>query len=315
MKNGPSGIHPDLQAIVKRTPPLKFNKTTIRIINTVMSFMPAPKTPRSMNVKNIFIPRQEDPTRIRLRVYQPISSPAPTPVLVWFHGGGYLIGNPEMDDSQCAQFVQELGISIVSVDYRLAPKHPFPAALEDGYAAMHWVLSNARELGVDGNLLAIGGASAGGGLAAALAQLAHDRQEIQPVFQLLVYPMLDDRTALRADIDDRENVTWSQASNRFGWESYLGRECGAPEVPVHAVPSRREDLSGLPSAWIGVGSLDIFHDEDLAYAQKLKDCGVACETVVVPGAFHGFDRFSSKLSIVRDFQASQMAALKKFLWM
>lgn len=172
------------------------------------------------------------------------------------------------------------------------------------------MLSN---LGVDAKRIAIGGASAGGGLAAALVQLAHDRQEIKPVFQLLVYPMLDDRTVLRTDIDDGNNITWSQKSNQFGWESYLGMECGAEDVPAYSVPARREDLSGLPPAWIGVGALDVFHDEDVSYAQRLKACGVECETDVIPGAFHGFDVFDSQIPIVRDFRKSQIAALKKYL--
>jgi acetyl esterase/lipase len=175
------------------------------------------------------------------------------------------------------------------------------------------VESHSRELGTDANRIAIGGNSAGGGLAAALVQLVHDRKEIKPVFQLLVYPMLDDRTVLRTDIDDSSNITWSQKNNRFGWESYLRQECGADDVPVYSVPARREDLSGLPPAWVGVGSLDIFHDEDAAYAQRLKECGVACEFDVIPGAFHGFDVFDPQVPIVQDFRKSQMAALKKYL--
>jgi acetyl esterase/lipase len=148
-------------------------------------------------------------------------------------------------------------------------------------------------------------------LAAALAQRAHDQLEIKPIFQLLVYPMLDDRTVLRAELDDSLNVTWDQRSNRFGWESYLGGQAGAQHAPAYAVPARRADISGLPPAWIGVGSLDIFHDEDVAYAQRLNACGVACELMVVPGAFHGFDVFNPKLPVVRDFRNSQIAALKK----
>ncbi len=121
----------------------------------------------------------------------------PAPALIWLHGGGYVLGNPEQDEACCAQYGRELGITMVSVDYRCAPKYPFPIGLEDGYAALTWAAAQAQFLGVDAQRIAVGGASAGGGLAAALAQLAHDRQDIQPVFQLLVYPMLDDRTVLR----------------------------------------------------------------------------------------------------------------------
>jgi acetyl esterase/lipase len=152
-------------------------------------------------------------------------------------------------------------------------------------------------------------------LAAALAQIAHDRQEIKPIFQLLVYPMLDDRTVLRVDIDDSNNITWNQKSNRFGWESYLGKKCGAEDVPDYAVPARRADLSGLPRAWIGVGTVDIFHAEDAAYAQRLNECGVKCELHTVPGAFHGFDVFDPQVPIVRDFRKAQILALKECLYL
>ena len=121
----------------------------------------------------------------------------------------------------------------------------------------------------DTKRIVIGGASAGGGLAAALVQIAYDRQEIKPVFQLLVYPMLDDRTVIRADIDDSNNITWNQRSNRFGWEAYLGKKCGEEHAPVYSVPARRKDLTGLPPAWIGVGTLDIFHDEDVGIRKRL----------------------------------------------
>jgi acetyl esterase/lipase len=150
-------------------------------------------------------------------------------------------------------------------------------------------------------------------LAAALAQVARDRHEITPAFQLLVYPMLDDRTSLRTDLITQGHYIWNQASNRFGWESYLGKPCGSAEVPRYAVPARREDLAGLPPAWIGVGTLDLFHDEDVAYARRLQDCGVVCELVVVPGAFHGFDMGPTKLQVVQDFRNSQVAALKRYL--
>lgn len=313
MSNAYSKIHPELQQIASKSPKITFNKTNAWLINLLMSLIPAPKTPEDILIENVHIHGQDGRAKIHLRIYKPKSMAAPTPVLIWLHGGGYVIGNPEMDDRGCAEYVRELGISVVSVGYRRAPKYPFPAGLEDSYSALKWVTSHAQQLGIDKNRIAIGGESAGGGLAAALAQLAHDRQEIKPVFQLLVYPMLDDRTVLRTDIDDSNNVTWTQKSNRFGWESYLGRECGAEDVPDYSVPARRKDLSGLPPAWVGVGSLDIFHDEDTAYAQRLKESGIECEMIIVPGAFHGFERFAPQLPIVQDFRNSQKSALKKYL--
>jgi acetyl esterase/lipase len=314
MNNKFSKIHPELQKVAKKSPSITFSNMNIWFFRLALSLMPAPKIPEDIFIENIFITGQDDRTKIRLRIYKQKSIAVPSPVLLWLHGGGYVMGQPEMDDFSCAQFVHDLGITIVSVDYRYAPKHPFPAGLEDSYTALKWVGSHSQQLGIDAKRIAIGGASAGGGLAAALVQLAHDRQEIKPVFQLLVYPMLDDRTVLRTDIDDSNSPTWSQKSNRFGWESYLGKKCGDEEVPAYSVPARREDLSGLPEAWIGVGTEDVFHDEDVAYAQRLSEHGIECELYIVPGAFHGFDVFDPQIPIVQDFRKSQIAALKKYLF-
>jgi len=314
VKNEFSKVHPDLQQIADKSPKFLFSHKNLWLMKWVVKLTPAPKTPEDILVENIFVTGRDNRTKIRLRIYKPKSITTPTPVLIWLHGGGYVMGKPEMDDFSCAQYVRELGIPIVSVDYRYAPKHPFPAGLEDSYSALKWVESHSQQLGLDAKRIAIGGASAGGGLAAALVQLAHDRQEIKPVFQLLVYPMLDDRTVLRADIDDSNNFTWTQESNRFGWESYLGKKCGTEDVPAYSVPARRKDLSGLPPAWIGVGTLDVFHDEDVAYAQRLKECDVECEIYIAPDAFHGFDVFDPQLSIVQEFRKSQVAALKEYLF-
>jgi len=314
MNNKFSKIHPELQQVAKKSPGFSFNRKNLWFINLLMQLMPSPKTLDGILVENVFIPSQGVQTKIRLRIYKPKSIAKPTPVLIWLHGGGYVMGKPEQDDNSCSQYVRELGITVVSVDYRCAPKNPFPAGLDDCYDTLKWVASHSQELSVDPNRIAIGGNSAGSGLAAALAQLAHDRQEIKLVFQLLIYPMLDDRTVLRTEIDDSNNVTWTHKSNRFGWESYLGKEYGAKEVPAYSVPARRADLSGLPPVWIGVGTLDIFHDETVAYAQRLKECGIECEINVVQGAFHGFDVFDPQLPIVQDFRKSQIAAMKKFLF-
>jgi acetyl esterase/lipase len=202
---------------------------------------------------------------------------------------------------------------IVSVNYRLAPQHPFPTPLIDCYTALKWLHTHRDDLGIDPNRIAIGGESAGGGLAASLAQLAHDRGEICPVFQLLIYPMLDDRSAFITDVPHCELLTWTQQNNRFGWESYLGRACGSDKLPSYAVPARRMNLTGLPPAWIGVGTLDLFHDEDVAYARRLLSDGVDCELVIVTGAFHGFDQFDHDLPVVQAFRQSQIRALRKHL--
>jgi acetyl esterase/lipase len=306
-------VDPELRRFAGRMPPLVFNAGNLRFWRLLGQFQALRKAPRGVSVENIAIPREGGGSSLRLRLYRFPAAVQSGAALLWMHGGGYIIGKPEQDDAVCAQYAAETGMLVVSVDYRLAPEHPFPCALEDIARAWAWLGARAEELGVDVSRIALGGASAGGGLAAAFAQLARDGDALQPAFQLLVYPMLDDRTCARLDLEALPPLAWSQESNRFAWKSYLGAAFGAPGVPNYAAPSRREDLTGLPPAWIGVGTLDLFHDECVAYAQRLTAAGVPCQMDVVPGAFHGFDLAGRKLRIVDEFRRSQVAALKKYL--
>ena len=308
-----SVIHPELQPLAKSFPRISFNRWNIWLVRRLARFQPKPKLPDDVHIEHTLIPTQDAKHTLRLRLYRPANRSVPSPVLLWMHGGGLIMGSPELDDSFIPRFARETGILIVSVDYRLAPAHPFPTPLEDCYTALQWIQANAASLGIDPARIAIGGESAGGGLAASLAQLAHDRGEVQPIFQMLVYPMIDDTSAIRANVPHTEWMTWDQKSNRFGWESYLRQPCGSAQTPPYAVASRRDDLTGLPPAWIGVGTIDLFYEEDMAYAEKLKRCGVDCELLVVPGALHGFDLLAPQLQIVQAFRESQIAALRKYL--
>jgi len=245
----------------------------------------------------------------RVRVYRPRDG-ASGAALLWLHGGGLIVGALRMDDARCGTFARELGLVVVSVNYRLAPEHPFPAALDDANAAWGWLLGAAAELGVDPARVAIGGASAGGGLAACLAQRLRDEGGVQPAAQLLVYPMLDDRTAARRELDDAGHLVWHNRSNRAGWSAYLGGEPGAPEIPAYAVAARRADLRGLPPAWIGVGDLDLFLGEGRAYAERLARAGVDLTLHEVAGAPHGFDALAPGVPLARSFAASQVAFLR-----
>ena len=187
----------------------------------------------------------------RVRVIAPSQpSAVPRPAVLWIHGGGYVIGRAALDDHIAMNFARKLNVVVVAADYRLAPEHPYPIPLQDCYAAYQWLHSEAGRLGLDVEQVVVAGQSAGGGLAAALVQLLHDRQDPQPVLQLLVYPMLDDRTCLRS-LEQRDFRLWDQKSNRFGWRSYLGHEPGTNAVETYAVPARRGDLRGLPMTCSG----------------------------------------------------------------
>lgn len=245
------------------------------------------------------------------RVHRPIAAgDEPRPAVLWLHGGGFLLGSPKQDDALCRLIADEVGAVVVAPVYRLAPKHAFPAALEDAYAALAWL---AKRDDVDANRIAVAGASAGGGLAAQVALHARDQGEIRLASQILVYPMLDDRTVLRADLDERAFRLWDNRSNRVGWSAYLGHEAGGSEASPIAVPARNEDLRGLPPTWIGVGALDLFHDEDLAYGERLRSADVPCETIVIDGVFHGFDGIVPDSAATRRFRESMLAAMKKAL--
>jgi acetyl esterase/lipase len=243
---------------------------------------------------------------VTVRVHRPSGLDGPLPALLWIHGGGYVLGTASQDDPIARTYCEALGAIVVAVDYRLSPQHRFPVPLEDCYDALRWMSDRPS---IDPARIAIGGASAGAGLAAGLALLARDRGEVAPVFQLLAYPMLDDRTALRTSMDERSFRLWNNKANAFGWRSYTGREPGSQGLSALAAPARATDLSGLPAAWLGVGTLDLFHDEDVAYAERLREAGVPCQLEVVDGAFHGFDLVAPKAAVTRSFRESQVAAL------
>lgn len=269
---------------------------------------PVPPTPPGVVVESRLIPTAAG-DGLRVVTYERADRSGPTGALLWIHGGGMVLGVPEQGHPLCGRWADELGILVVSVDYRLAPENPFPAGLEDCYAALGWIHDQAEALGVDPDRVAVGGDSAGGGLAAALSQMARDRRGPAISFQLLEYPMLDDRTVLRQDHAGTGAFVWTPASNRFAWTAYLGRVPRAADAPRYAAPARTEDLSGLPPAWVGVGELDLFHAEDVDYADRLRSAGVACELHVEPGMYHGADAVRATSPTSTRFRDLMTAAL------
>ena len=301
-----SVFHSDLK-MGRFLPPVNIGPRLARLANSMPVRSPAP--PRDMIVSDLKVLAAQGAPAVDVRMYRPASATGDIPVLVWMHGGGMVLGNHLSEEDSNVAFARELGIAVVSVNYRLAPRSPAPAAVEDCYAVVEWLVTNATELAIDPLRIALGGASAGGGLAAATALLAHDRGRIVPAFQLLIYPMLDDRTVLRTDLDTTHARFWRPKSNRYAWGAYLGEEPGGVAVSDYAAPARRTDLSGLPPAWVGVGTLDLFHDEDVDYADRLRRAGTPVDLVVVEGAFHGFDVLFQKTPVSRRFWEAQRDAL------
>lgn len=236
------------------------------------------------------IPGAEGDPDVRVLLYRPKNLATTLPALVWIHGGGYVIGTADSDEILCRRIATQTRAVVVSVDYRLAPETAAPGLVEDCYAALRWVHENAAELGVDVERVAVGGASAGGGLAATLALLARDRGEFPVSFQLLIYPMLDDRTATTADPHPHAGeFIWTPSDNHFGWSAILGHEPGVDGVSPYTAAARADSLAGLPRTFISVGTLDLFFEEDLEYTRRLIREGVPTELHVYPGAFHAYD--------------------------
>jgi acetyl esterase/lipase len=246
------------------------------------------------------VPVEEVNPNVSVRMHHACGQRVPGPALLWIHGGGTLMGTAAQEDRFCRTLVNFTDVPIAAVDHRLAPEHPYPTPLEDCYAALLWL---SRQPWVDPARIAIGGPSAGGGFTAALAQLAYDRGEVSPVLQMLTYPMLDDRSGAQPDQPAR--VMWSGSDNQIAWRWYL-----AGTDPRAAAPARRSDLGGLAPAWIGVGTLDLFYEESLDYARRLREAGVPVHVEVADGAFHAFDMIVPKAAVSQRFFASQCRALR-----
>jgi acetyl esterase/lipase len=247
--------------------------------------------------------------KVRLRWYTTRDPAAgPGPAAVYLHGGGMILGNIDLFDGSVARYVSASGTSILSVDYRLAPEHPYPTPVEDAYAGLVWLHEHAAGLGVDPARIAVFGDSAGGGLAAAAALLARDRRGPPIAMQILVMPMLDDRN-LDPDPHLVPFVLWSWDDNRTGWGALLGDAAGGPDVPAYAAPARVGDPAGLPPAYIEVGQLDIFRDEDLTYALRLSRAGVPVEFHLHPGVPHEFESIAHTTDAARRVMADRIRVL------
>jgi len=312
-------LDPELRAVVEKLPPDRsLDISKIEAARANMKKMMAAALEKLPPVEGVssqdhFAPGAQGAPAVRVRLYRPDDQRSKLPALYWIHGGGYVMGDIEQDDRLMKQLVKRIGCVAASVDYRLAPEHPFPAPVEDCYAGLKWLFAHADEFHVDPSRIAIGGASGGGGLAAGLALLVRDRGEVRVAFQLLIYPMIDDRNVTPASYAITDPRMWNRTSNRLAWRAYLGRDGGGADVSPYAAAARATDLTNLPPAYIPVGALDLFVDENIEYAQRLIQAGVPTELHVYPGAFHGFDVFAPSARVSKRFKADRDDALRRAL--
>lgn len=237
----------------------------------------------------------------------------PFPAIYWIHGGGMISGTLRADQPYCTALAEATGCVVIAVDYRLAPEHPHPVPVEDCYAGLEWVGGHSSELGIESHRLAIGGSSAGGGIAAAVALMARDRGGPALAFQYLMYPMLDAAQTSPSSLEFSGIPTWSRERNAFAWQCLLGSSNGSDDVCHYASPTQAQDLTGLPPAMIQVGELDLFRDEDVTYASRLLHAGVPTELHVYPGAYHGFELVAPAAGISRQALEDRNRALIRAL--
>jgi acetyl esterase/lipase len=302
-------VDPELLPALKQFPGFDLSAEMVSKFRQILGMPPLP-APAPQPVER-HIPGPAGAPEVRLWVVDPAPAEKSKPVLLHMHGGGFMMTDPNLMP-RLQEIATDCHCVVVSVDYRLAPETRYPGSLEDNYAALKWVHAHAAELGIDRSRIAVGGESAGGGHAASLAIHARDRNEVPIVFQLLIYPQLDDRTgSTRPAPPAIGHFMWTASANRLAWSSLLGIPAGSSKVPVAAVPARVASVAGLPPAWIGVGALDLFVEEDMAYARRLVHEGVATELLVVRGAFHGFDLLVPDAEASKQFSGSWKSALRK----
>jgi acetyl esterase/lipase len=258
-----------------------------------------------------YLPGPKGAPKVRVLIYQPKKPQGPMAGYLHIHGGGYVVGEPEIAMPRNQLYAGELNCTVVSVDYRLSPETAFPGPVEDCYAVLKWLHANADALGVDRDRIAIGGESAGGGLAAGLGLLTRDRGKIKLCHQQLIYPMIDDRSALAKHPTAGEFI-WNRQANHFGWSAMLGHAPGKAKVSPYVAAARAKDLKGLPPTFISTGALDLFAEENMEYARRLMRAGVPVEMHVYPGAVHGFDGIPSS-RLAKQHARDQFEALQRAL--
>ena len=315
---GPSGLDPELAVALAAVPrgsggvfdisDIPATREAVRAFAEQIAAQ-VPDDP-SVSVEEHIAQPGDGGSDVVLRLLRPAADGV-LPALLWFHGGGQVLGYAAQDDAYLKPLCSAVGCVVIAVEYRLAPEAPAPAAAEDGYTAYRWVREQAEQLGVDSSRIGLAGASGGGGIAAAAALMIRDRGLPTPLFQALNYPMLDDRNETDSSREITDIGIWDRHNNVLAWRAILGDRAGTDDVPAYSVPGRTDSLGGLPPTFIAVGDHDVFRDEDLAYAQRLQRDGVPVELHLYPGAYHAFDLFAPTSALAASFTSSWYAYLRR----
>jgi acetyl esterase len=292
---------------------------TLRALRSTPGLLSGGESPTDdrVHVENRSVPRSDAEGEIRVRVYRQAQDPvAESPLVLFFHGGAFVLGDLYTEELRCLRYCADAGCTVVSVDYRLAPEHPYPAALQDCRRALEWAVANAGSLDADPTRVAVAGSSAGAALAAATTLVARDERGPSLSFQLLVYPVLDDRMNTHSMRSFVDTPLWTRGSSAQMWKHYLGDLgdlAGGDEVPAYASPARATDLGGLPAAYVLTADLDPLRDEGIEYARRLMEAGVQTELHCVPRTFHGYDIVAAGTGIGRRALDEQVGALARAL--
>ncbi len=309
-------MEPELRAGFSAFPPMidaSIDPQATRQVMYAEWIARAPEPRPSIARRDLTIPGPDDNAAgIPVRVYEPLERTGVLPAILYVHGGGFILGSLDACRPTCERLAEEVDAVVVSADYRLAPEHPFPAAPEDVYAALRWLVASCAALDVDRSRIGVVGHSAGGGIAAAVSLMARDRGEVDLAIQAPVCACLDDRHTSRSSHMVGDVRTWCRDRAMHQWAAYLGG-IRPGDVSAYAAPARARDLAGLPPTFIMVGDLDLLRDENLDFAARLVEAGVPTELHLFAGAFHGFELALPDARISRAANAALDGALRRAL--
>ncbi|MFH0516157.1 alpha/beta hydrolase [Streptomyces sp. M41] len=312
----PPGLDPELVRVAELQPDLDYgrpqeSRDALRRAYRISRALRGRNAPDDgLEVTDREIPARAGSPDIPVRIYARSGSEGPVPALLFFHGGGFVTGNLDTEDDRCREYARRTGVTVISVDYRLAPEHPFPCAFEDCYDALVWVAGHAAELGIDGERMAVGGTSAGGALTAAVTLASRDLGGPPVVYQMLLYPVIDHAMTSRSMKEFEATPGWHARNNVHMWRHYLGTD--APEkVSPYAAPAEAGDLTGLPPAYLMTIEFDPLRDEGLDFGRRLLAAGVSVQVHHLPGTFHGFDAAAPQSVVGRRALDEQCAVLAR----